>query len=82
MEPDDDINWERVAKDYQIENEVLRNQIKGYVLGRASFKAYSIPSVDFSRVIDWVEKNPVASIVIIYVISTILMDLIEIFRRK
>lgn len=82
MAPDDGIDWEAIAKQYQIENEVYRNQINGLTMGRSNFHSYSMPSIDFGKFLAWVERNPVICIVIIYALSTLLMDVVEILQKR
>lgn len=78
------VNWEKVAKSFQIENEMLRAQMQGYTMGRDSVLHRGLPfiSLNIKDVVSWIEAHPMTAAVIVYVVSTILMDLAEIISKR
>lgn len=82
MSPSDDVNWENVAKNFQIENEVLRDQMKGML---AYDRKHPISTVSFGALfkdmVMWIEAHPFAVIAIFYVLSTLLMDVVDISMK-
>lgn len=76
----EDIDWEKVAKNFQIENEILRGQIKFYNYNQPrSFSVSLVPAL--KDMITWIEAHPFAVIAIFYVLSTLMMDVVDISMK-
>ena len=51
----DEINYEAVAKQYQLENEILRNTMKGMVMGR-SWSTVKAPDFSWFRNLSFTDR--------------------------
>lgn len=76
----EDIDWEKVAKNFQIENEILRGQIKFYPYNQPQRFSISLGPV-LKDMITWIEAHPFAVIAIFYVLSTLMMDVVDISMK-
>lgn len=78
----EDIDWERLAKSFQIENEVLRDQMKGMLTYDRKHPVSTMSfGTMFREFITWIEAHPFAVIAIFYVLSTLLMDVVDISMK-
>lgn len=73
---DREIDWKRVAKQYQLENELLRDMAR-----RDTFKKHDI-SIDMSSVIKWIEDHYLFVIALTFILSYVITTTLEVFDRR
>lgn len=76
----EEIDWEGLAKTFQIENEILRGQVTNMSSYRRQpvQMSFSLPLKD---ILTWIESHPFTVIAIAYVVSTLLMDVVDISMK-
>lgn len=79
MTEEEGVDWRKVANDFQIENEVLKSQMRGW---QSYDKHHPIQvKVPWKDIVSWVERHPVLVAVIIYFVSTVVTDTVSILVK-